>query len=83
MVASRNDNPNPSGRPPIPVRVCPQCKHPTRKLYRIKHRPEGQWELACAVCQARLSEDNPNYVYGGVISGTPRRRRAPAASPKA
>lgn len=57
------------------------CAHPTRKLYRIKCRPNGQWELACAVCQAKLSEDNPHYVYGGVIAGVPRRRRrnVPAA----
>ncbi|MBX3324171.1 MAG: hypothetical protein KF757_14430 [Phycisphaeraceae bacterium] len=59
-----------------PVRVCPQCMHPTRKLYRIKHQALGDWDFACAVCHARLIEDNPHYVYGGAISGTPRRRRA-------
>lgn len=58
------------------------CSHPTRKLYRIKFRAEGQWELACAVCSAKLSEDNPNYVYGGTISGAPRRRRRPAPATK-
>jgi hypothetical protein len=64
-----------------PVRVCPQCNHPTRKLYRIKHRPMGDWDFACAVCHARLIEDNPHYVYGGAISGTPRRRRSTIARP--
>jgi len=85
MVARNPDNTNRHQSPPaqVPARVCPQCKHPTRKLYRIKCEQNGPWILACAVCQARLSEDNPNYVYGGVISGTPRRRRQrPILAPK-
>lgn len=67
--------PGQPARPTSLVRVCPQCSHPTRKLFRIKFREQGDWELACAVCQAKLSEDNPHYAYGGGISGTPRRRR--------
>ncbi len=86
MVAQNPDNTNRPQRPltpTTPVRVCPQCQHPTRKLYRIKAELQGPWILACAICQARLSEDNPNYVYGGVISGTPRRRRQrPIHAPK-
>jgi hypothetical protein len=88
MVARNPDNPNRPQRPQTPaptapVRVCPQCQHPTRKLYRIKCEQQGPWILACAICQARLSEENPHYVYGGVLSGTPRRRRQrPIAAPK-
>lgn len=44
---------------------CAICQQPFPVLFRIKHEKEGDWAFVCRQCWQPLSQNNPDYVYGG------------------
>lgn len=44
---------------------CDRCSDLIDIRYRIQHREEGDWVLVCPDCWEQVSQNNPNYRYGG------------------
>lgn len=44
---------------------CAICQQHFPVLFRIKHEKEGDWVFVCRQCWQPLSQNNPDYVYGG------------------
>lgn len=55
-------------------RPCGLCGSHADRLLRIKSQEDGPWFIACPICAARVSEDNPHFAYGGRIARRPVRR---------
>ncbi len=58
------------------ARPCGLCGSQADRLLRIKSQEDGPWFIACPICAARVSEDNPYFAYGGRISRRPARASA-------
>ena len=56
--------------------ACRVCGDEPTRLFRVKTAEGGPWVVACPICAARISEDNPHFVYGGRVSRRPRRASA-------
>ncbi len=56
-------------------RICPCCGQLAERLFRCKHAPGlhagAGWHACCAICLARLGQDNPHFVYGGMLRWRP------------
>ena len=66
--------PTPTQRPRRVSRPCGLCGAHADRLMRIKSQEDGPWFIACPICAARVSEDNPYFAYGGRITPRPARR---------
>ena len=56
------------------ARPCGLCGCHSDRQLRIKSQEDGPWFIACPICAARVSEDNPYFAYGGRITRRPARR---------
>jgi hypothetical protein len=44
---------------------CDLCQSLVSIRYRIQYQENGDWVLVCPDCWQEVSQDNPNYRYGG------------------
>ena len=44
---------------------CNICHNLVDMRYRIRYQEDGDWVLVCPDCWQKVSQDNPNYRYGG------------------
>jgi RNase P subunit RPR2 len=44
---------------------CARCSNLVDIRYRIKDQQKGDWMLVCPDCWQQVSQDNPDYRYGG------------------
>ena len=44
---------------------CNICHNLVYIRYRIRYQEDGDWVLVCPDCWQKVSQDNPNYRYGG------------------
>jgi RNase P subunit RPR2 len=44
---------------------CNICHSLVGIRYRIRYQKDGDWVLVCPDCWQEVSQDNPNYHYGG------------------
>jgi len=49
----------------IRTKTCDRCQQLSDILYRIQADNSGKWQFVCDDCWQLLSQNNPNYVYGG------------------
>ncbi|MEC4982876.1 MAG: hypothetical protein SAJ37_01090 [Oscillatoria sp. PMC 1068.18] len=46
-------------------KLCNFCGEAAAVLYRIQYDESQQWQFVCHSCWENLSDNNPNYTYGG------------------
>ncbi|MEZ6241639.1 MAG: hypothetical protein R3B57_01200 [Phycisphaerales bacterium] len=56
--------------------ACRVCGDEPTRLFRVKTSEGGPWVVSCPICAARISEDNPHFVYGGRVGRRPKRASA-------
>lgn len=44
---------------------CNICHNLVDIRYRIRYQEDEDWVLVCPDCWQKVSQDNPNYRYGG------------------
>lgn len=49
----------------LKFKPCDRCSDLVDIRYRIQHQEEGDWVLVCPDCWEQVSQNNPNYRYGG------------------
>jgi hypothetical protein len=49
----------------LKLKPCNLCRKLVDIRYRIRYREDGDWVLVCPDCWQEVSQDNPNYRYGG------------------
>ncbi|MDJ0726476.1 MAG: hypothetical protein QNJ38_15305 [Prochloraceae cyanobacterium] len=53
---------------------CNLCDKVVALRYRIKFDLNQNWVLVCPECQKQLSQNNPDYRYGGTWKSKKRKR---------
>lgn len=54
---------------------CDHCQQLSTVRYRIQCDASRVWFLVCPDCQARVSEGNPHYCYGGTWKAVKKGKR--------
>lgn len=49
----------------IRIKTCDRCQKLSDILYRIQADSSDEWQFVCHDCWQLLSQNNPNYTYGG------------------
>lgn len=44
---------------------CDICHKLVDIRYRVRYQEQGDWALVCPGCWHEVSQNNPNYSYGG------------------
>ncbi|BAZ44721.1 hypothetical protein NIES4102_17370 [Chondrocystis sp. NIES-4102] len=46
-------------------KLCDLCKDSVMIRYRIQYQKSGDWVMVCPECWQKVSQNNPDYRYGG------------------
>ena len=49
----------------LKLKPCDRCNNLADIRYRIQYEPGGDWVMVCRDCWNVVSQDNPDYRYGG------------------